>query len=501
MILNSVKQYAMDLKFTDRKRGLIGLALVMILSGSWLLHRATAGLVVETGNTGGRPYQLIRPQETLEKRPLVLVAHGLAGSGTIMNGLALKLAWGGYDVLTWDFDGHGRNPYPMEVDIYSPWLLSNVEEVLEAVSDHPELDTSRIAIVGHSMGTAAALTFAQVHANTRATVAISPVRTAVTPELPQNLLLLAGQLEPDFVEYARDRLAEAGGVGGDIQAGTARDFQIIPDVEHISILFSSKTHTTVLNWLDQTFGIQKGAKSYVDRRLQWYVLIIVGTLILAANVLLASSSRSLEKSTKFHRASLIMLISSIGATLLLRLFEYLGLSLNTLFGIRAGGYLVLWFLVSGSIGLTILKPLKFPPVRVEVLNGLLVFVLLWLGIGLAGDAVWLPWLLISKRLILWPLVVIALLPWTLMMGMLSADWGAGKSLLWWLVQSVVLFGALLLAIKLSPSLGFLMLLLPVFPVILLFQAIPNLQSRGGWTYAISGAFFVSWLLLAVFPLI
>jgi hypothetical protein len=44
------------------------------------------------------------------------------------------------------------------------------------------------------------------------------------------------------------------------------------------------------------------------------------------------------------------------------------------------------------------------------------------------------------------------------------------------------------------------LILPLFPIILLFQAIPNLPQKGSWTYALSGALFVSWMLLAVFPL-
>lgn len=491
----------MYFEMTRRKLGLIFLASLMILTGVWLLYRSTAGLVIHSGVAEGRPFQLIRPQETNAKRPLVMLAHGLAGSGTIMKSLAFKVAHGGYDVLVWDFDGHGHNPYPMEEDIYSPWLLTNVELVLKAASDHSSLDTSRIAIAGHSMGTAAALTFGQIYPATRATVAISPVGTRVTPVLPQNLLLLAGEFEPDFVKNAQSRLMEAGGVGGDTRAGSARDLHIIPSVEHISIIFSAKTHDHVLDWLDQTFGPQAGHQNYTDRRLLWYALVLVGTLTLATSVLPPNTAFAKTKRVRLRQGGLIMLISSLCATLILWVPESLGISLNTIFGIRAGGYLILWFLVSGSIGLLILKPEMTLPAKDEAIIGLLIFVALWLGIGLAGDTVWLPWMLIPKRLLLWPLVIVALAPWTWLAGLSIADAGVGKRLLLWFLQSSILLGALSLTIKLSPSLGFLSLLLPIFPVVLLFLVLPNLKQRGSWSYAISSALFVSWMLLAVFPLI
>jgi hypothetical protein len=64
----------------------------------------------------------------------------------------------------------------------------------------------------------------------------------------------------------------------------------------------------------------------------------------------------------------------------------------------------------------------------------------------------------------------------------------------------LLFVALTLAIHLTPELGFLTLILPVFPIILFFQTIPNMPQKAAWPFALSGALFVSWMLLAVFPL-
>jgi len=492
----------MPFKLSKLRLSLSIVGLLLLTSSLWQLKQSRSGLVFETGHTAGIPYQIITPENPgPEKRPLVLVAHGLAGSGTIMQGLALTFAQAGYVVATWDFDGHAGNPHAMEEDIYSPWLLANVEQVLEAVSHHQQVDTSRIAIVGHSMGTGAALTFAQKHPRTQATVAISPVRTPVTPELPHNLLLMAGQLEPDFVNNARARLAEAGGLGGDPNLGNARHFEIIPGVEHISIIFAPTTHALALNWLNASFGIQADARDYVDRRLLWYGLVVLGTLLIAANLIPRTTPVTQSEPATPVRRILIMVVSALSGTLILWLASLLGLPLNTLFGIRAGGYLILWFLMVGLVGVIPLKARIIKPTRAEVINGLLIFAAMWLGIGLAGGGVWLPWLLIPKRLILWPLVVLALIPWHYLLGSLSSHGGTGSRLTWWLGQSLTLFVALLLAIKMTPTLGFLMLLLPVFPLVLLFHVIPNLVQRGSWTFALSGACFMSWMLLAVFPLI
>ena len=77
----------------------------------------------------------------------------------------------------------------------------------------------------------------------------------------------------------------------------------------------------------------------------------------------------------------------------------------------------------------------------------------------------------------------------------------GGRLGWWLVYSAALAGSMLLALSLSPDLGFLVLILPLFPVILLIHALINAPYRGSWPFALSGALFTSWLLVAVFPIV
>lgn len=233
----------------------------------------------------------ISPAEAMDgSRPLVLVGHGLAGSGTVMRGFAYTLAHAGYVVALWDFDGHGSNPNPMPADMLSGSLVHDAEATLSEAGHLGLADSRRVAILGHSMGSGVALTFGQQHPETAATIAISPVDTSVTPELPHNLLLMAGSLETSFASSAEKRLAEAGGSGGDPTKGTGRKLVIIPNVEHISILFSTKAHTTALEWLDVTFGSQPGAAPYTDRRIIWFGIGILGTLLASATLIHAHPS-------------------------------------------------------------------------------------------------------------------------------------------------------------------------------------------------------------------
>ena len=125
----------------------------------------------------------------------------------------------------------------------------DVINVLEIVLNEYSVDRSSMFLTGHSMGSGVALLYGFNHPNTVATIAISPVKESISPTLPHNLLLMAGSLEPQFVANAQDLLDMAGGQNADLANGTARKLEIIPNVEHISILFSPTAHSTARSWL------------------------------------------------------------------------------------------------------------------------------------------------------------------------------------------------------------------------------------------------------------
>ena len=485
---------------------------VLVLLSVWQIGAAARGLEMTRLRATDPPLVIISPAGTpAGERPVVLVAHGLAGSTVIMHGFGLTLAHAGYTAVLWDFDGHGANPHRVPADEDENRLLSRAEAALAEATARGYGDPGQVAILGHSMGTGAALAFGQEHPDTAATVAVSPVGVEVTPALPRNLLLMAGALEPRFVANAEARLAEAGGAGGSPQAGTARALRIIPGVEHISILFSPTAHAAARDWLDGTFGPQPGAQDYVDRRVLWYGLGVVGALLLGGGLgaSLASEVTAPAGGVRPLRPGWWRLAAlaggGLGATLILWLVGQAGTNLRSLMGMNVGGYLLLWFGLAGLLGLLLLWQSPLPPSRRALgwglAGGLLAFAVLWLGVGLLAQWVWLPWLLIPVRLVLWPLGTLLLLAWFLVAGETVRGAGPGGRLGWWLAHALVLVGSLYLALTLNPELGFLFLLLPLFPVVLGLHALAAAPHRGAWPFALSGALFVSWLLLAVFPLV
>jgi len=481
--------------------GVLGVGL--LVWAVWQIRGATRGLEVSRLPASSPPLTFVAPRGIqVSSRPLVLIGHGFAGSQVIMRGFAYTLARAGYAVLLWDFRGHGGNPQPMSEESGQDTLLTDAEAALAEATLRGWGDPGRVAILGHSMGSGVALSFGQKHPETAATIAVSPVGQSVTPLLPRNLLLMAGSREVRFVENAEQRLAEAGGAGGEPATGTGRRLVVVPGVEHLSILFSPVAHSAARDWLDAVFGRQPGAVAYTDRRVLWYGLgVLGGSLVavaaagaLARKLPVAGARRSLRRRLAALAGGALM------STLVFWLIGQAGVQLSSLLGLLVGGYLLLWFGLAGLVSLALLwvRPTR-PPARAWW-GALLALAALWLGVGLLGQQVWLPWWLVARRLVLWPLGSVLLLPWFLAVTEAMRGSGKGGVLGWWLATAVLVVGSMMLAMRLSPELGFLILILPLFPISLGLQALVAYPYRGGWAFALSGALFTSWLVLAVFPL-
>ena len=479
--------------------------IILAATSVWQLFVIRNGLeIIQTG-AGELPVTLIKQAgQNREARPLVLIGHGLAGSRVIMHGFGLELAKAGFDVALWDFAGHGANPQPMASNEGRSTLVEDAGTARRTAVDAGLGASGQVAILGHSMGSGAALSYGQEYPQTAATIAVSPVGIPVTPELPRNLLLMAGRNETRFVENAGALIIQAGGEGGDPAMGTARRLVIIPGVEHISILFSPMAHEEARKWLEEVFGVQPGAAAYVDLRVLWYALGLCGSLLMfwAAAPLVRSAGGerriNLERSLA-HRIG-ALLGGALGATLLLWGVERAGLELRALMGVLVGGYLLLWFAAAGVLSLVLMGMRPQAGGWGFVREGLFIFASLWLGVGLLGQLVWLEWLLIPTRLVLWPFGVLLVLPWSLAVGLCVEGASAAGKAGWWLVHSLIVLGALFLALQLSPSLGFLILILPLFPVILGLQALMSAPFGRAWSHALGAALFLSWTMLAVFPL-
>jgi dienelactone hydrolase len=483
-------------KLNYGRLGLLLLAILLIVS-SWLgIAVARSGLQVRSFQRDNVPLLYLAPQGA-KAVPGVLVAHGFAGSKQLMLGYGHVLAQAGYGVMLWDFDGHGANGTRLQR--YE--LQQNLDVALQALLEQPEIDSRRLALLGHSMGSGIVMT-AGIRNSDRfaATIAVSPTDASVTPQAPRNLQLQAGSGEGSFVANAQRLLAQAGGENANLSTGAGRELVVIPGVEHITILFSDGSHQATLRWLEATFG-RTTDSPYVDRRMAWYGLHLLGWLVGLAAIApllppLETTPLNLKIAPIRRWAGLVVapLVAVAGLVLLNQRFD-----LQALGGVQVGGAVGVWFLIAGLTWLGVLTRLPRPTLRTVGL-GIALFGILWVAFGAMAQVVWLQWWLIPIRLKLWLPLAIACLPWFLASGIVQQNVGVGKRILWWLGQSLILIGGFLLTINFLPQLGFMFLLLPLFPPLMgILSLVAGLLNRA-WVYAIGSALFFGWLLAAGFPL-
>lgn len=474
------------------------LAVAVIVIAWQQVLAAGRGLVVrDLEGAGGTPLRYLVP-EGASDAPGVIVAHGFAGSKQLMYGFGYALVRAGYGVMLLDFDGHGAARG--RLDRAGDALQRNLAAAYASLAAQPEIDPARIALLGHSMGSGAVMTAAiDSPEQYRATVAVSPTGAAVTADAPRNLLLMAGSLEPQFLGNGRSLLAEAGGASDDLDAGRGRALVEVPNVEHITILFSRVAQQAALDWLNRAFA-RPLAEVAADRRMVWFGVHLGGWLLLwlALSPLFAAPAQALSVVRRRPGYWLGLPLGALAAAFLLflagRVFD-----VSRLGGLLVGGALGVWFLVLGLVWL--LSGFRPPrPAAPDVLWGLLLFAFLSLAFGAMAQLTWLPWLLTAERLARWPLVAAAVLPWLLASALAQHRAKPAGRFGWWLLQSAVIVAGLGLTILLSPDLFFIFLLLPTFPLLLGLLAIAGTALDRPWAVALGGALFWGWILVAVFPL-
>lgn len=476
------------------------LGILIFILAVWQIDQASAGLNITELPSENTPVTRIYPEiPDIDSRPVVLIGHGFAGSKVIMRAFAYTLAHAGYDTVVWDFSGHGANPNPLR----SEELLTDTETALLALASQRSIPPGRTAILGHSMGSGVALDFGNEFPGTNATIAVSPVNRRVTGELPQNLLLMAGANEPRFLSTAQELLLQAGGESIATAQGRGRKLVVIPLVEHVSILFAPAAHQAARTWLDGIFGEQPGAHSYTDYRIGWYLLAICGVLI-ALNVF-APFSTSIPSAAAaklpLPRRIAALVAGVAGATLVFWILDLVSINLTELFGISVGGAIMVWLGIAGLISLLLLRFKVDRPSWREITASSVIFGALWLSVGLLGQQVWLQWVLIPQRLIIWLVGVVLIVPWFLAISESVLPATKIQWAIWWLLHCILLVGGLLLLLRYLPEFSFLLLLLPIIPAIIGLHSLASLPYRKRWSFSLSGSFFLSWVITAIFPLI
>ncbi len=271
----------------------VPVALLCIGVGVWRLESATAGLKITHAFAGRTPVTVFQA-ENGPPSPVVVIAHGFAGSQQLMQPFAETLAKNGFIAVTYDNLGHGRNPEPMRGDVTkveegpTPRLVAQFGRVAEFAKSLPGAD-GRIAVLAHSMTTDIVIRYAQAHPEVAATVAVSMFSPVVTPTSPRNLSVIVGDNEPGKLKDEGRRVVGmvSGGevvpgvIYGDFAEGTARRLTFSPGVEHLTVLFSPDSMEKARDWLTRAFGMESAGGGYLDARGPYLALLFFGLTLLA----------------------------------------------------------------------------------------------------------------------------------------------------------------------------------------------------------------------------
>ena len=260
----------------------------------WQLLSAETGVTITRMSVGATPVTVFAPASD-QRAPVVVIAHGFAGSQQLMASFALTFARNGYVAVTFDLLGHGRNPRPLtgsitEVEGATKALVDQFGRVAEFARRPPAGD-GRIAVLGHSMATDIVVRYAQQDFAVTATIAVSLFSPVVTPDSPRNLLVIDGALEPSVLRDEGLRVVamaaenwppSPGTTYGSFADGTARRVVFSPGVEHIGVLYSRASLREALDWLNAAFGRPAASQdAFLAVRGPWIGLLIVGFTLLA----------------------------------------------------------------------------------------------------------------------------------------------------------------------------------------------------------------------------
>lgn len=368
-----------------RRAALLAILLALAALCLWQLEQARDGVQITRLSVGDTP--VTRFAQAGAEGPVVVVAHGFAGSTQMMQGYTLSLARAGYRVYGFDWSGHGRNPVPMSGDVGSVegttrLLVGETLRVIDAVADGP----APVALLGHSMATDLLVrTAAEAPERVGPVVLISAFSQAITPEHPRDLLLITGAAEPRLRRFALEALrmldpdADEGQTVA--QGGLMRRAVVAPGVDHVAVLHSATGAAEARDWLNRAHG-RSDAPPPV-RMGGWFLALMAVLALLAhplARLLPASAPRDLPGLTT-RQSLAVVALPALAAPLV-------AVPLQTdLLPVLVADYLALHLGIHGAIQLALLARFgqPFRPVAPPALVAgvaLLVWALLVFGAAL-----------------------------------------------------------------------------------------------------------------------
>ncbi len=357
-------------------------ALLLALLSIWQLERPRIGVEITTYAVSDTPVtRYARPDAD---GPVVVIAHGFAGSRQMMRAYALTLARAGYRAHAFDFEGHGRHPVPMSGDVNAidgttRLLIAQTHAVVEAARAEAGLEAPA-ALLGHSMATDVIARAAENRADIGPVVGLSMFSLAVTPDFPRDLLLITGQWEPGLLGFAREAVAMVDPAVGDGEVarnGEVRRMAVVaPAVEHVAILHSRAGQRAALDWLDESYGRQSDITVPMTG---WWLLALLAALVALFSPVarLLPGYDSPRKPLTLRQTALVLGVPAIAAPLIAVPLD------PGLLPVLVADYLALHLLIYGLLQLGLLRIFGQ---RLGPVCGVTIVVLILWGIGVFGLA-------------------------------------------------------------------------------------------------------------------
>lgn len=449
--------------------GLALLAITLALAG---LLRDRAGLDRVELRVGQTPATLTTLRGA-PPGPLVVIAHGFAGSRQFMEAFSLTLARAGYAALTFDFLGHGRNPVPMSGDVTqvggtTRLLMDQIDAVIAAGRARPEVGPG-LALVGHSMATDVIVRAALRRADVDTVAAVSMYSEAVTATAPPDLLIVTGQAEPPLRAFALGALQQVDPSAAEGETAVAGDVRrravVARGVEHVGVLYSATALREVRDWLDTAFGRQSTGP--VTQNGPLVALLLAGILALGWPLSGLVPQRVVAPQPAWRALAVATLLPALVTPLVLWPAKI------SVLPVLVADYLVLHLGLYGVLQLAVLWRLGVRPAR-----GLLwpaALLLLWGGLfALALDRFGASFAPQGMRWAIVAAMALGAVPF--MLGDAVATAGGAVSI----PKRIAVRGAVFASLGLAVALDFegLFFLVLILPIILLFFLI--FGTMGGW---------------------
>ncbi|WP_349361278.1 alpha/beta fold hydrolase [Stappia sp.] len=483
------------------------LALALIGAGVWALEAQRAGLVIEDTVVGNTPVTYYASQDA-GPAPLVVVAHGFAGSRPLMAAYAQALARAGYVVAAFDFEGHGRNPVPMSGDVTSiegttQLLIDETLRVVAAGLARADVD-GRVALLGHSMASDIIVRAAARDARIGAVVAISPFSQAVTATHPERLLMIAGAWEPRLRAFALEaaRMVDANALEGETvrsaNGAVVRRAVVAPHVEHVGVLYSRTAVSEAVAWLNAAFARTQAPP--VPARGIWILAVLAGCVLLVRPLAALLPDRAPPHAPLPGKRFAAALLLPALATPLIAVWVPDGW-----LPVLVADYLAVHLLIYGALQLAVLRAgggdlgLRPTPLALAAGAGLAVYGIF--GLGLAFDRYLASFMPHAGRLAIIAALLVGALPFMLA----DSAMAHANPKLW---KRALIRLAFLVSLGIAVALSFerLFFLVLIIPIVLLFFLVFGLMGR--WVEARAGplasglglAVLLAWSLGVTFPL-